>query len=132
MTTLEQKHVALLDEARRRGRPEAGLRLCLEILALSSAIDRDCAARLAPHQLSEGKFVLLFLLLDRPDGGRELRRVHAVAHDVFRLKGVCRHSFVLFVLLCDVCLLPHRKPFPRELSAYSPDGCQTARLLTLR
>lgn len=65
---LEQKHVALLDEAKRRDRPEAGLRLCLEILALSSAIDRDCAARLAPHQLSEGKFVLLFLLHDRPEG----------------------------------------------------------------
>ncbi|CAI2931548.1 Transcriptional regulator SlyA [Aminobacter niigataensis] len=65
---LEQKHLALLDEAKRRGQPETGLRLCLEILALSSAIDRDCAARLAPHQLSEGKFVLLFLLHDRPEG----------------------------------------------------------------
>jgi len=69
MITLEQKHLALLDEARRRGVAEIGnLGLCFEILTLAAAIDRDCASRLAPHQLSEGKFVLLFLLRDRTDG----------------------------------------------------------------
>ena len=69
MITLEQKHLALLDEARQRGQTDIGnLRLCFELLTLAAAIDRDCAARLAPHQLSEGKFVLLFLLRDRPDG----------------------------------------------------------------
>jgi DNA-binding MarR family transcriptional regulator len=69
MITLEQKHLALLDEARRRGLADIGnLRLCFEILTLAAAIDRDCAARLAPHQLSEGKFVLLFLLRDRAEG----------------------------------------------------------------
>ncbi len=66
---LERKHLALLDEARRRGQSGTGnMRLCFEVLALASAIDRACAARLAPHHLSEGKFVLLFLLRDLPDG----------------------------------------------------------------
>ena len=43
------------------------MHLCLKILALSSAIDLDCAICLTPHQLSEGKFVLLFLRHDRPE-----------------------------------------------------------------
>ena len=69
MTTLEQKHLALLEEAQRRGQPDIGnTTLCFEVLALASAIDRACAARLAPHRLSEGKFVLLFLLRDLPEG----------------------------------------------------------------
>lgn len=69
MTFLEQKHLALLDETQRRGQTGDGnIRLCFELLALASAIDRDCAARLAPHRLSEGKFLLLFLLQGRPDG----------------------------------------------------------------
>lgn len=69
MKLLEPKHLALLDEAQRRGQPDAdNIRLCFEVLALASAIDRACAARLAPHHLSEGKFVLLFLLRDLPDG----------------------------------------------------------------
>lgn len=69
MTILEQKHLALLDEAERRGQQDTGnIRLCFEALALASAIDRACAARLAPHRLSEGKFVLLFLLRDLPEG----------------------------------------------------------------
>ncbi|EAB6718188.1 MarR family transcriptional regulator, partial [Salmonella enterica subsp. enterica] len=58
MTILEQKHLALLDEAQRRGQPDTdNMRLCFEVLALASTIDRACAARLAPHGLSEGKFV---------------------------------------------------------------------------
>jgi DNA-binding MarR family transcriptional regulator len=69
MTMLEQKHLALLDEVRRREQPEASsIQLCFELLGLASAIDRDCAARLAPYRLSEGKFVLLFLLHDQAGG----------------------------------------------------------------
>jgi len=69
MISLEQKHIALLDEAQRRGqRGTDDIRLCFEVLALASGIDRACAARLAPHHLSEGKFVLLFLLRDLPEG----------------------------------------------------------------
>lgn len=60
---IEAKHIALIEEAGRRGHPHlAQLRLCFQLLALSGAIDRDCAARLAPHGLSEGRFVVLFLL----------------------------------------------------------------------
>ncbi|WP_418646776.1 MarR family winged helix-turn-helix transcriptional regulator [Thauera butanivorans] len=60
---LEQKYQALLQEAQRRQLPDvAGIRLCFQTLSLASAIDRDCAALLAPHGLSEGRFVLLFLL----------------------------------------------------------------------
>ena len=69
MESLEQKYLAMLAEAQQRGLADVdGLRLCFEILALTSAIDRSCASRLAPLHLSEGKFVLLFLLHDRPDG----------------------------------------------------------------
>jgi DNA-binding MarR family transcriptional regulator len=66
---LEQKYLSLLDEAQRSGQSQtANMRICFEILALASAIDRACASRLAPHRLSEGKFVLLFLLRDLPEG----------------------------------------------------------------
>lgn len=66
---LEQKHRALLQEAERRAVAETGnMRACFELLALTGAIDRDCAARLAPHRLSEGKFVILFLLNDQAQG----------------------------------------------------------------
>jgi DNA-binding MarR family transcriptional regulator len=66
---LEQKHMALLDEAERRAvAPTDNIRACFELLALTGAIDRDCAVRLARHRLSEGKFVLLFLLSDTPEG----------------------------------------------------------------
>lgn len=60
---LEPKHHAFLTELKRRGQPEpAGLAQCLQLLSVSSAIDQDCAHRLAPLGLSEGRFVLLFLL----------------------------------------------------------------------
>lgn len=63
MMNLEQKYQALLQEAQRRQLPDvASIKLCLQTLSLASAIDRDCAALLAPHGLSEGRFVLLFLL----------------------------------------------------------------------
>lgn len=66
---LEPKHRALLDVAARRGLPSAGgIGLCFQLLSLAGAIDRDCAARLAPRKLSEGKFVLLFLLHEQADG----------------------------------------------------------------
>ena len=66
---LEQKYEALLHEARRRKIPdEEGIRLCFQTLSLAAAIDRDCAARLAPHGLSEGRFVMLFLLDAATDG----------------------------------------------------------------
>lgn len=66
---LEPKHRALLDVAAKRGLPSAdGIALCFQLLSLASAIDRDCAARLAPRKLSEGKFVLLFLLHEQADG----------------------------------------------------------------
>ncbi|OMQ45578.1 MarR family transcriptional regulator [Ensifer sp. 1H6] len=69
MDMLEQKHLALITEAEQRGHlPTANLRLCFEVMALAAAIDRDCATRLAPHNLSEGKFVLLFLLHQLPQG----------------------------------------------------------------
>lgn len=69
MKSLEQKHLALIEETERRGQVSAdNLRACFELLALAGAIDKDCAARLAPYRLSEGKFVLLFLLHGQADG----------------------------------------------------------------
>ena len=60
---IEAKHQALVEESQRRGHANiAQLRLCFQLLSLSSSIDRDCAARLAPHGLSEGRFIVLFLL----------------------------------------------------------------------
>ncbi|ACL60094.1 MarR family winged helix-turn-helix transcriptional regulator [Methylobacterium nodulans] len=69
MITLERKYAALLARAAADdAAPVEEMRLCFEVLALAAAIDRDCAARLGPHGLSEGKFVLLFLLEDAEDG----------------------------------------------------------------
>lgn len=60
---LEQKYQALIQEAQHRKMPDIeGIRLCFQTLSLAAGIDRDCAALLAPHGLSEGRFVLLFLL----------------------------------------------------------------------
>ncbi len=69
MMKLDQKYAALLKYAG-AGEPvlAAHMRLCFEILSLSAAIDRDCATRLGVHGLSEGKFVLLFLLDGAGDG----------------------------------------------------------------
>ena len=69
MMELEQKYLALLNEAERRGLPDLpAIRLCFQTLSLAARIDRDCAALLAPHGLSEGRFVMLFLLDAAPDG----------------------------------------------------------------
>ncbi|MEK2606191.1 MarR family winged helix-turn-helix transcriptional regulator [Burkholderia arboris] len=66
---MEQKYLALLHEATRRNVPNLdGIRLCFQLLSLSTAIDRDCASLLAPHGLSEGRFVILFLLDAAGDG----------------------------------------------------------------
>jgi DNA-binding MarR family transcriptional regulator len=66
---LAQKYNALLEEAQRRAMPDLdGIRLCFQTLSLAAGIDRDCATLLAPHGLSEGRFVLLFLLDAAPDG----------------------------------------------------------------
>ncbi|WP_027017176.1 MarR family winged helix-turn-helix transcriptional regulator [Comamonas composti] len=66
---LEQKYLALLADAERRGQADQeGMRLCFQALSLAAAIDRDCARLLAPHGLSEGRFVLLFLLEAAPAG----------------------------------------------------------------
>lgn len=60
---LEQKYLSLLQEAHRRQLPDLeNIRLCFQTLSLASAIDRDCASLLAPYTLSEGRFVMLFLL----------------------------------------------------------------------
>lgn len=66
---LEQKYHALIKEAQQRRMPDVeGIRLCFQTLSLAAGIDRDCAVLLAPHGLSEGRFVLLFLLDAAADG----------------------------------------------------------------
>ncbi|MGL4859245.1 MAG: MarR family winged helix-turn-helix transcriptional regulator [Enterobacteriaceae bacterium] len=69
MKILEQKHIALLKEAQRHNLPHTDNMLrCFEVLALASAIDKDCQTRLGEHGLSEGRFVLLFLLHAEAEG----------------------------------------------------------------
>ena len=69
MERTDTKYQALLDEAQRRGLTGLdGLQTCMELLSTVRAIDRDCAIRLGNHGLSEGRFVLLFLLRDRAEG----------------------------------------------------------------
>lgn len=66
---LEQKYQALLQEAQRRHLADIeGIRLCFQTLSLASGIDNDCARLLAPHGLSEGRFVMLFLLDTASEG----------------------------------------------------------------
>ncbi|VXA83830.1 conserved hypothetical protein [Acinetobacter sp. 8I-beige] len=60
---LDQKYKALLGEAQKRNLPDVdGIQLCFMMLSLASSIDRDCANQLSVHGLSEGRFILLFLL----------------------------------------------------------------------
>ncbi len=63
MEFLARKHTAFI-EAFGQNEPVLAvpLRSCFEVLALAAAIDRDCARRLSVYDLSEGRFVLLFLL----------------------------------------------------------------------
>ena len=66
---LDAKYQALLAHAQEQGGVNTqGMSLCFQLLSLSARIDRDCAALLAPHGLSEARFVLLFLLENAPDG----------------------------------------------------------------
>lgn len=66
---LELKYQALLAQAQQQQLPQTdNIRLCFESLSLASRIDRDCASLLAPHGLTEGRFVMLFLLEAAGDG----------------------------------------------------------------
>lgn len=66
---LEQKYQALLVEVQRRRLPGVDdVRLCFQTLSLARAIDRECATLLAAHGLTEGRFVLMFLLDAAPAG----------------------------------------------------------------
>ncbi len=62
MDILDIKHHALLEQSKRNGLVADNLRLCFELLSTARMIDQSCAQRLAPYQLSESKFVILFLL----------------------------------------------------------------------
>jgi MarR family transcriptional repressor of emrRAB len=67
--SLEQKYQALLQEVQRRRLPNVDeVRLCFQTLSLARGIDRECAALLSVHGLTEGRFVLLFLLDAAEDG----------------------------------------------------------------
>lgn len=69
MDILETKHHAILNQSQRDNSPHInGLRLCFELLSTAKMIDQSCAKRLAPYQLSEGRFVILFLLHQEPAG----------------------------------------------------------------
>jgi len=66
---LEQKYYALIHEVQRRNINDVeGMLLCFKTLSLAAGIDRACAALLAPRGLSEGRFVVLFLLDAASDG----------------------------------------------------------------
>ncbi|OKP17397.1 MarR family winged helix-turn-helix transcriptional regulator [Serratia fonticola] len=66
---IEQKYHSLIQEAQRRNLPDVeGILLCFKTLSLAAGIDRSCAALLALHGLSEGRFILLFLLDAASDG----------------------------------------------------------------
>ncbi len=63
METLDRKYLALLDAEPEGARNLSELRTCFSVLALAAAIDRVCAHRLQAHGLSEGRFVILVVLL---------------------------------------------------------------------
>ncbi|MDO4905066.1 MAG: MarR family transcriptional regulator [Lautropia sp.] len=66
---LEPKYLALLSEAERQQLSDLdSLQLCFQALSLSALIDRESAFMLAPHDLSEGRFVLLALLEPHKEG----------------------------------------------------------------
>lgn len=97
---LAQKYQALLAEAARRGVADVdGIRLCFQLLSCAAAIDRDCAARLAPHGLSEGRFVLLFLLdsADAPLSPHELAERAGVSRATVTglLDGLARDDLIV-------------------------------------
>lgn len=66
---LEKKYQVLLSEAEKQQLPDIGsIELCFMALSLATHIDHDCADQLAIHGLSEGRFILLFLLDAVEDG----------------------------------------------------------------
>ncbi|MDH4415415.1 MAG: MarR family transcriptional regulator [Rhizobium sp.] len=66
---LNARNKSLYEEAKRRGRKDdRQIKLCGGVLSLAAAIEADCARRLARHQLSESKFVMLIVLHDSKGG----------------------------------------------------------------
>ncbi|WP_273726069.1 MarR family winged helix-turn-helix transcriptional regulator [Brucella gallinifaecis] len=126
MEIMEQKHDALLGELERRHSPFANaLKTCFEVLSLAAAIDRDCANRLAPHKLSEGKFILLFLLENSPDG--------LSPHELSERAGVTRATItgLLDGLERDGFLMRHADTQDRRKLTVrlTPDGAHLAQQL---
>ena len=69
MNDMQQKYTALLHKAQHEGSCSVKqLGLCFQILSVAAAINADCASRLSQYTLSEGKFVLLFLLHENQEG----------------------------------------------------------------
>lgn len=68
MDILEIKHRALLGQPNHDDNQQQNLRSCFELLSTAKMIDLSCAQRLAPYQLSESRFVVLFLLQSEPAG----------------------------------------------------------------
>ncbi len=66
---LDPKYQALLEEAERQDLADQdSMRVCAQTLTLAAMIDRRRAAALAPQGLSEGRFILLFLLEGHKSG----------------------------------------------------------------
>jgi DNA-binding MarR family transcriptional regulator len=92
---------------------------------LSARIDRDCAALLAPHGLSEARFVLLFLLEEAPDG--------MPSHILAERAGVTRATVTTLVdgllkagLVQRFAAEADRRTVTQKLS---PQGAELARML---
>ncbi|WP_376710624.1 MarR family winged helix-turn-helix transcriptional regulator [Pseudochrobactrum lubricantis] len=68
MDILEIKHRALLGAETPENGHYQNMRLCFELLSTAKMIDLSCAQRLAPYQLSESRFVILFLLQQESEG----------------------------------------------------------------
>lgn len=127
MIKLDEKYGALLQRAGAydRGTVEC-MRLCFELLTLTTAIDRDCASRLGAHGVSEGKFVLLFLLSDTKDG--------LSPHELAEQAGVTRGTItgLLDGLERDghVDRLSHDEDRRKLVVRLTPKGRRLARELT--
>ena len=83
MNNVKQKYTALIRKSQREGSSSVPqLQLCFQILSVAADIDSDCASRLSQYNLSEGRFVLLFLLHDHNKG--------LSPHELADLAGVTR------------------------------------------
>jgi DNA-binding MarR family transcriptional regulator len=126
MITLERKYAALLRRAEvTKITPVAEMRLCFEVLTLASMIDRDCAAHLDAYGLSEGKFVLLFLL-DETEGGLS-------PHELAEQAGVTRGTITGLLDGLERSSLIHRIPHAVDrrklIVQLTVEGCALARKL---